>query len=348
MKKWLCLMLIGLVITISSCEQTRVPQKEPLTVYSQKDDVVIGMSFDSFVIERWQRERDVFVSKAKDLGASVNVQNANGEVEEQIRQIEYFIEKKMDAIVIICIDAEKLSDVVARAKAAGIKVIAYDRMIRNADADLYISFDNEMVGRMMATAIADSNSTNNQVLMLSGPTTDNNVAMIETGFLSVANSNNLEIVARVYADGWKPELASEYLNEHYELLDDIGGIMCGNDSIASQVVRVLSERRIAGKIPVVGQDADLEACQRIVEGTQLMTIYKPVEKLASAAAEYTIRLIEGEELNDTVIINDGTYDIPYVTLMTYAVDKEHMQEIIIDSGFHMKEDVYLNVPELMP
>ena len=117
---------------------------------AERKKIEIGMSFDSFVIERWLRDRDVFVSTAQRLGAEVNVQNANGEVEEQISQIEYLIDKGMDVIVIIAIDGDALTDVVSKARAQGIRVICYDRLIRNVGSDLYISFDNEMVGTLMA------------------------------------------------------------------------------------------------------------------------------------------------------------------------------------------------------
>ena len=106
----------------------------------QKDDKIqIGLSIDSLLIERWSRERDLFVSKAQELGAEVNVQNANGIVEEQIKQIRYFIDKKVDVIVVIAIDDLALRDVIVEAKRQGIKVIAYDRPIRNANVDLYLS-----------------------------------------------------------------------------------------------------------------------------------------------------------------------------------------------------------------
>ena len=115
----------------------------------QEEDIQIGLSFDSFVIERWMRDRDVFVSTAQSLGAQVNVQIANGDVEEQISQIEYFISKDMDVIVIIAIDGDALTDVVRKAKEEGIRVISYDRLIPNAGTDLYISFDNYRVGVLM-------------------------------------------------------------------------------------------------------------------------------------------------------------------------------------------------------
>ena len=104
---------------------------------AEDDRIEIAMSFDSFVIERWQRDRDVFVSTAKELGATVNVQNANGDVEKQKEQIEYFIKKGVDAIVIVCIDSDSLKETVQKAKDEGIKIIAYDRLVTNANADLY-------------------------------------------------------------------------------------------------------------------------------------------------------------------------------------------------------------------
>ena len=122
--------------------------------------------------------------------------------------------------------------------------------------------------------------------------------------------------------------------------------MCGNDDIASQVVRVLTENRMAGKVQVVGQDGDLAACQRIVEGTQTMTAFKSVESLAEAAAEFAVRMAQGDPLNDvTETITDGTNEIPFSMLMPVAVTGENMDEIIVDGGFHSREDVYLNVAD---
>lgn len=307
-------------------------------------EIKIGICFDSYLIERWERDRDIFVSTAKDLGAEVNVQNANGDLEEQIDRIEYLIEKQMDVIVIICIDSDGLSEVVKKAKDAGIIVIAYDRMIHNADADLYISFDNEKVGTMMGEAMVNKGLPNKKVLMLSGPTADNNVAMVNKGFTEVMEQNDIEIVDIMYADNWKPEYASDYIYGHPEVLGEVDGIMCGNDSMATQVVRVLAEKRRAGKIIVTGQDAELEACQRIVEGTQLMTVYKPVEKQAKVAAECAIALAKGEAVEGiTGLTSDGTYDIPSIVLEPIAVNKDNMDSVIIDSGFHLRDEVYLNV-----
>ncbi len=101
---------------------------------------------------------------------------------------------------------------------------------------------------------------------------------------------------------------------------------------------------------MVGQDADLAACQRIVEGTQVMTVYKPVERLATRAAEAAVALARGEEINgdDVTVIESGDYQVPYIGLEPISVNRDNIDEVIIGSGFHLKEDVYLNVPEQMP
>ncbi|RKM55467.1 sugar ABC transporter substrate-binding protein [Butyrivibrio sp. X503] len=314
------------------------------------DKIQIGMCFDSFVIERWQRDRDVFVSMAKELGAEVNVQNANGDIEEQKKQIDYFIKKGMDAIVIICIDSGALSESVKKARDEGIVVIAYDRLINDANVDLYISFDNEMVGNMMAQSFVDAGLGDGKVIMICGSPSDNNVPQVESGFRDVLARNGGEVIDCIYCDGWKSDIAYEYMSENMDTVREADAIMCGNDDLASRVVHALAERRLAGKKMVAGQDADLEACQRIVEGSQLMTVYKPIEKLAKQAAVSAVELVKNRELSDSNIsqINDGSYDVPYMKIEPQIVTEENINDVIINSGFHLKEDVYLNVRDKMP
>ncbi len=348
MKRYFML-FVGMICLLVGCGNVEIIRDEHVT--EEEEKIQIGMSFDSFVIERWQRDRDVFVSMAKELGAEVNVQNANGDLEEQKNQIDYFIKKDMDVIVIICIDSAGLKEHVQKAKDAGIKVIAYDRLITDADVDLYISFDNEMVGTMMGEALVGCGITEeSNVLMLGGPETDNNVSLVEGGFKKIMEENNVNILDSCHADGWKAELAAAYVYDNMDVVAEADAIMCGNDDLASKVVHALAEKRMAGNILVVGQDADLEACQRIVEGTQVMTVYKPVEKLAQRAAECAVMLAKGEEItgDDVVLIDNGGYQVSYVSLQPVSVTEENINEIIIGSGFHLKEDVYLNVPDKMP
>lgn len=307
------------------------------------DSIEIGVCFDSFVIERWQKDRDVFVDTASTLGATVNVQNANGDVDKQIEQIQYFIDKNVDCLVIIPIDGDALTTVLTKAHDKKIPVVCYDRLIRGVNADLYISFDNEKVGQMMGQAIADSGAQ--KVVMISGPLTDNNVPMVTDGFKSVMEQNGIEILDEYHCDGWKAELGGSYVYENTDLINEADAIMCGNDDVATSVIRALAVNQLAGDIPVVGQDADLPACQHIVEGTQLMTVYKPVGNLAEQAAQLCVQLAKDESIQVSDTINDGTSEVPYVAVEPIAVNKDNIDEIIIEGGFHSHEDVYMNVAE---
>ena len=338
-------MIMTAVCMLSLCSCTNAETPDLQNTDAQEEKLTIGMSFDSFVIERWQRDRDIFVQAAKELGAEVNVQNANGDVEEQKKQIEYLIKKKVDVIVIVCIDSDALSDTIKSAHEAGIKVIAYDRLINNADIDLYISFDNEMVGTLMGQCLVDNGIAGGKVVIVGGSLADNNVSLVEDAFERVMDDNKVRIVDRTHCDGWRAELAADYIYSHRELIAGCDAVMCGNDNVASQVVTALAVQRLAGKMMVTGQDADLEACQRIVEGTQIMTVYKPVDRLAHRAAECAVAMAEGEEITgeDVGSISNGKKEIPYVRLEPIMVTKENMDEVIIDSGFHSKEEVYLNI-----
>lgn len=341
MRQVLCLLLaLAFLAGLTACGGGDPPDSS--AEGDQEQGLRIGMTFDSFVIERWRRDQDVFVSTAQDLGAEVYVQNANGSLEEQIAQIDYFIQEKMDAIVIVAVDCYALSDVIARAKEAEIAVVAYDRMIQNADVDLYISFDNRAVGEMMGETLADNLEPGSNVICITGPDSDSNVAAVKEGFLAALEDSGLEIVYQRAAEGWLAETAYAGVEEALSQGLTFAGVMCGNDDLATQAFQALSERRLAGSVCLVGQDADLAACQRIVEGTQAMTVYKPVQKLAKIAAEYTIRLVQGEELNLTTQDN-GVHPVPTLLIEPVKVTAENMKEVIIDGGFHLESEVYLNL-----
>lgn len=306
--------------------------------------VRIGMLFDTFVVERWQRDRDIFVSTARELGAEVTVQNANGDAEEQARQMQQMIDSRMDVIVVVPIDSAPLTALVQQAQQAGIRVISYDRLILGAGSDLYISFDNYAVGQLMAHAVTEKLQSGDRVLMLCGPTTDANTAQVTAGFTDALSGTGLIITDVYHCEGWKAENAAQYVREHSDAVADVQAIMCGNDNLASLTVQALAEQRLAGRICVVAQDADLDACQRIVEGTQYMTVYKPVDQLAAAAARAAVSLAGGQAPNTAVTISDGRAEVPYIRLSPLAVTAENMDSVIIESGFHLREDVYLNLP----
>ena len=164
------------------------------------------------------------------------------------------------------------------------------------------------------------------------------------GFKKALRGSDILIDETGYADHWLAEVGFDFVSDYLAEGNVPDAIMCGNDDIATQVVKALSENRLAGQVCVTGQDADLAACQRIVEGTQYMTVYKPLELLAQRAAEMSVALAEGEMPETKSLINDGTFDVPFEKLDPVAVTKENMDEVIIGK-YHQKNEVYLNVQE---
>lgn len=315
---------------------------------NQGSVIKIGFSMGTLQEERWQRDRDIFVAKAKELGAEVLVQNANNENEDQVKQVKYLIDQGIDILVIIPHDAEKSVESVQLARKAGIKVISYDRLIRNAGTDLYVSFDNVKVGELMAQALVDKVPKGNYVI-LKGAKTDYNSTMFAEGYMNILNkpiqNKDITVVAERWCDDWAHELAYNCVEETLEKGIKVDAIVAANDSLASAAIEALSENRLAGKVVVVGHDADLAACQRVVEGTQLMTVYKPIDKIAKAAAEMAIKMVKGEDIAVDNSIFDGKYDVPYLMIEPIPVTIDNMKDTFIDGSFHRLEDIYINVPK---
>ncbi len=344
---WLILVLVlALGIALGIQIGNRQSASQDKETGKEDGSIEIGISFDTFVLERWQRDRDLFVAQAQELGAQVNVQNANGDIKEQIDQIQYFIKKDVDVIVIIMVasdeESQALKSAIKKAQDAGIPVVGYDRLVPNADMDLYVSFDNEEVGRLMAQHMRDHIGNAGEILQINGPMADYNVPQLIKGFGEILDDTSLSITEADYADGWVAEQGLSYAEDYLQNHDTPAGIMCGNDGIAGYAIQALSERRLAGSVCVVGQDADLDACQRIVEGTQCMTVYKPVEQLAKRAAELAVDLAKGGSLDIKESIDDGTYEVPYEKLTPIAVTKENMDEVITGK-YHEASDIYLNI-----
>lgn len=334
-RRLLALLLALGMVCLCGCG-VRVPDP------SEEKPVSIGLSFDSFVIERWLRDRDIFTEEAQSRGAEVLVQAAGGEVQKQIEQIRGLISKGVDAIVIVAVDCNALTDVIREAKSAGIYVVSYDRLIMNAPVDLHISFDSEQVGIMLAQNMVEQLPKNGNIACIHGSEQDANVQQMRKGIESVIRGSSQHIISNDYCDGWDAEQAYEVMQDLLNCNVKVDGVICGNDDLANLVYKALAERGMTERVCLVGQDADLAACQRIVSGWQAMTVYKPVELLARKAAEDTIALVEQGSVATDTRMDNGSTEVPAVLLEPVAVTAENMDEIIIDSGFHQHDEVYAN------
>ena len=306
----------------------------------------IGLAMATLQEERWRRDRDLFAERVHQLGGELFVQNANNDQNEQLQQVEYLIHKKIDVLVIVPHDLNRAAYAVQLAKKAGVKVISYDRLIKNANLDLYISFDNVKVGELMAEYLVNKVPSGNYVI-INGAPSDNNCYMFNEGYKNVltdyTKSGKINIIFEAWAEDWRPEAAYQYIHALLNGGKKFSAVIAANDSLASAVIEALSEWRMAGRVLVVGHDADLSGCQRIVEGTQLMTVYKPIRKLAYRAADIAMAMAANKDikLNSPPIFN-GKHFIKSEIINPIPIDKGNM-DIIIKDGFHRKDEIYLNI-----
>jgi D-xylose transport system substrate-binding protein len=343
-------MALALVCVASACENaaTKVETVAPTKLSDKEtaDDgkIKIGFSMDTLEEERWLRDRDLFVSAVEELGAEVKVKAANGDDAEQILQAETLISDGVDLLVVVPHNAEATATIVNKAHLAGIKVISYDRLVKNSDINLYVSFDNEKVGELQAEAITKL-VPKGKYVYIGGADTDNNAHLLKKGVFNVLqpliDKGDITVVYDQWTKNWLPDNA--FANMEAALAannNEIDAVIAANDATAGKVIEALEKQGLAGKIPVAGQDAELMAAQRIVQGTQTMTVYKPIKTLAQEVAELAVRMAKGEYIDTDRKVNNGKTEVPSVLLAPIAVDKENMDETVIRDGFHLREDVY--------
>ena len=306
----------------------------------------IGFSASSemFLQERWDKDIKIFMSKAKELGAEVILAKSPNTIKNQISQIQYLSKQNIDILVVIPKDKENLRSILKRVIDRGIPVIAYDRLIMGVPLAGYVSFDNREVGRIMARALIEE-TPNGNYLVVNGSIHDNNSFEVNKGLHEILapylRSGQIKISEEIWLDAWSYDEALEKISNILLFNQDIQAISAANDDIAQAAIKVLAERQMVGKVAVVGQDADLISCQSVVEGSQLLTVYKPIAKLAIRAAEIVVDIVKDQKITpDSYISNNSSNSAPFFMEEPIGVNKNNMDITVIKDGFHSKKDVY--------
>jgi D-xylose transport system substrate-binding protein len=227
--------------------------------------------------------------------------------------------------------------------------MAYDRLILDSDVDLYVSFDPKRVGELQAQYLVDRKPKGSYSL-IGGAPTDNNAILVREGQLQVlkpfVDRGDIKIVGDQWATDWQPMEALKIMeNALTRNQNKIDAVVVSNDGTAGGAIQALSEQKLAGKVLVSGQDADLAACQRIVAGTQTMTVYKPIAKLARKAAELAIQMAQKKAITDpTRPLANGKKDVPSILLDPISVDKDNLVSTVVADGYQKLDAIYKDVP----
>lgn len=316
---------------------------------AERQRPLIGLSMDTLKEERWMTDRDLFKARAEALGADVMVLAANSIDSQQITDVQSMITAKVDAVVIIPHDGAAMAKAVGMAHEAGIPVLSYDRLITGCDLDLYLTFDNVRVGELQAKFLADRlpPSGKLRVIRIYGAKTDNNAKLFKQGQDNVLqpliDAGRVEVVHEDWADDWKPENAKKIVNAAITRIGtQFDAVLASNDGTAGGAIQALTEENLAGKIIVTGQDADLAACQRIANGTQTMTVYKPIKNLANRAAELAVDMARRKVIVAKAEIDNGKIPVPSILLDIVSVTKDNLRETVVKDGFRSEADVFGN------
>lgn len=293
------------------------------------------------------QDRPLFTDKVEELcdNCEIIYSNADQDAAKQQQQAEAALTQGAQVLVLDPVDAASAETIVKQAKAQDVPVISYDRLIDSADIDYYISFDNEKVGELQANALKDKMGDKGTIVMINGAPTDNNAKLFKAGALSVFEDSNIKIGKQYDTPDWSPDKAQSEMEQAITALGDDGfqGVYAANDGTAGGAIAAMKSAGIdSADRPTTGQDAELAAIQRIIAGTQFMTIYKAVKPEAEQAAQLAVALAQGDEPDASLITGDvdaGGAKIPSIILDPVVVNKENVNDTIVADGFWTAEQI---------
>lgn len=351
------LLLVSLVILLAACSSG-----------GDSGKVKVGLSFSDFATERWKNEEVLMRQLLEDKGYEVISQEANHDVKLQNDQIDNMVAQGVKGLIVIAEDGDAAVTAVDKAADAGVKVIAYDRLIKSPKIAAYLSFNNVEVGRNQAegvmTALGIPGSTvwtkDNpaKVVLSGGSPTDNNAHLVRQGQMEVIqpylDEGIITIVADQWVDNWDPANAEKMMeNILTAQANQIDAVIASNDGTALGELQAMKAQGLAGVVPISGQDATADGCNSIVKGEQTVSVYKDIRLLSPMAVDMIDAL-----LNDKPIADLKTYSMAELTnntvtegevgcifLPVYQVTKDNVYDLIVKSGFQSYDDVYRDIPE---
>ncbi len=319
----------------------------PLTTYAvgsstQPKKIKIGFILSTMQEERYQKDKAIFEKVAKDLGADVLFESCNNNEQTQSAKVENLLSKGIDVLVIQPVNSDAAGSFVNQAHEDKVKVVAYDRIIKNADLDFYTTQDSFQVGVLQAQAAVKATKGEGNYVILMGQSGHSVAQEITRGNLSVLKKYpKIKVVVQQAHNSWSPSEAmattENALTKHKNKID---AILANNSGMAHGAIQALKEQNLLGKVFVAGADADLTAIRNIVAGDQQFEVLKAIQPLAEAAAKTAVKLAKGETpVYDATLFN-GKTQVKVINTPVYPVTKDNIQTQIIDTGFHSAKDIY--------
>jgi D-xylose transport system substrate-binding protein len=327
----------------------------------------VGLSFSDFATERWKNEEVLMRQQLEAKGYEVISQEANHDVKLQNDQIDNMVSQGVKALIIVAEDGDAIVTSVDKAAAAGVKVLAYDRLIKTDKIAAYLSFDNVEVGRQQAKGIMKAIDIENwdvagkgkvRLIQLAGSPTDNNATLFTKGQTEVlkpyVDAGKIEIVAQQGVENWDPANALKLMENLLTAANnDVDAVVASNDGTALGALQAMKAQNLAGKVPISGQDATADGSNSIVKGELTVSIMKDIRKLSPLAVDLIDKLLKGTaipemkkfSLAELTVDPSKKGEVPCVFLDVAQVTKDNVYDLVVKSGFQKYDDVYRDIPE---
>lgn len=361
--------LVMLMATVAACA---APAAAPVgtqatTAPAAAEKVKIGLSFSDFATERWKPESEIIKAGLEKLGYEVLVQEANHDVKLQNDQIDNMVSQGVKALIVVAEDGDAVVTSVDKAADAGVKVIAYDRLIKSPKIAGYISFNNQEVGRQQADGVMKALGIDTwdaaangpaKVVMLGGSPTDNNAILFRKGQMDVVqplvDAGKVAVVADQWVDNWDAANASKLMENILTAQQNkIDAVVASNDGTGLGALTSMKAQGLAGKVPISGQDATADGCNSIVKGELTVSILKDIRNLGPLSVDMVDKLIKGQAITNLKeytmadLTNDPakTGNVNALFLPVEQVNKDNAYDLCVKNGFQKYDDVYRDIPE---
>ncbi|KAB8031947.1 sugar ABC transporter substrate-binding protein [Fluviispira multicolorata] len=315
-----------------------------LSINAFGNEIRVGISLPTQRDVAWVRYKQGLETAAKKLGVKILMQVSDQDASVQAAQVENLLSQKVNVLIIAPQDAAAAGTLIDKAHKAGIKVISLDRLILNSDLDLYISFDNSKIGELQGQYLAKNVPKGNYVVFLGAPTDNNSKILHEAAMKHIeplVKKGDVKIVMEQNIQDWQPSVAQRLMeNSLTANKNNINAVLAPNDNTAGGIIQALASQKLAGKVYVTGQDSELTAAQRIIAGTQSMTIYKDQNKLSELVIQTAKDIAENKPIKTKFYSANGKKNVPSIFMEPIIVDKYNIDKEFIESGFFKKEDVY--------
>jgi D-xylose transport system substrate-binding protein len=330
MKRKIFIVLILFLIVFTSCKQNK--------------DIEIGFLIHSSANARWKMDIEHLNNRAKELGAKFIMRDAQGDENLQLKQAGELLDLGVDVLVVVAANQNTAGGIVRAAHEKGVKVISYDRLIKNADLDYLISFEYEKIGELMVEYVAERIPKGN-CIVLWGDANDANAVFIKSGqeraLKPLTEKGQLKIVYRTYIENWDQGTARQVMNKILDFsTEKIDAVISSNIPVGLGAYSALSEHGYApGQVIITGMDATKDLIYSMLGGGMTMSAIKPIKELAYGAIDLALDVVKNNKIHFTTTVNNGRINVPAKLFAPIVIDKSNYENVLVEKGFFTKEEI---------